>query len=1504
MPGDVPDVGDLGGVYSDPYTQQLLDLAQQQGGAVAETAGNLVHPNGSFLSMAKDKLGNAFHGLLDVLATPSETIAAGMSQFTQHPHSLSDAYTNHIAPSEVLFGKDAAASTAGKVGEFGIRFLADTLLDPLTYATMGEYSGLMGLSKLSSIPIKESTAAELGIKDLYQTSAGKEAIRHRTLSAEGQSRLQAISRKIEDTVRQDTLERGGWNVGSGKGAGFEVGGKITDPFLERFQSADNIRARVTKTLQPLIGKTVQEMLETFPSLEGASSIAGNALIKMVKDGALAAKPVEQMTAAERDAWTHAVNVSTKNAMDDQAARLVRHTIQARRSDIDAAAKETLSRILEKSSLRGHEVVDKFGKPIKDQFGNKMIRNMTQSIIDKGGFKMFGQSIVSGVRMRQIMNLVRPAEDSATRFSPKAAQFLHDLSTYRNYLNSLFSTNWTSEGRIPDTMLQIARQAKFKSESELSEFINHMERIGKKMAIPREEMQTAFAAAVMGKAPAEGGEGRLSALYALMHSKTGNQVMKDIANGVYGDGTKPEDVRRMWAAAKFVKDQLHQNLVMTRDAGMDIYEQKNYLPLLGNEPKQIASPYLRTKSTQAVNATKGQLNKWVNVDDPARVLFGTQEAAKDSEGNVHFLKQYNKAEERSRINDKIDKEVMRSNTRVADLKSEIEELWNKVNDRFKKSVLAPSESLMREAAGEDKFNYQALQKALEDTIPSVDRERLLADFGKKAGEEAGAVVSENKLKAEDITKLRSDLATGDQDLDNIVQQMLSKASEMVVSTGAAKKVTKAATTETEANYQKALKEMQKLVKQNGIDAKTKFIAEALGKDDSFKKVIANLADEWHQNPEGVQGFLKGISGRSQEIERTLSDLSETKHSLEQELNQKGLVKVADRWFYKDSAGEVYQRQRATAAEINKNYFDGKEMFSEEPFEPFFHSTENVLRTVNTKYLLKNIAEKFGVPESQAPSNYMKVSIASMSHKEGDLPDMLSKSGGAKEVESLMYHPSVAKNIVDIMRVMDKDPAEQTLLGMIDRLTNVFKVSVTAPFPAFHGRNAMSNVWQSMMDIGVKALSPAKHMMAIQLQKHSKQLENLMLDLNENPTPEKLAKYFELSDKVILKDKAGREWTVGELDRVIRDNVVAYHPSVLGMMDAGMTPGERMKELHDNLFSEVDKWGNAKRKLNPFKQTFIPYKVGRDFANYTESQPRILNFLANLENTGDVAFAAHQTKQFLYDHSNLTAFERNVLRRLIPFYAYTRKNTEGMIKAFIGKPGRVDWFRNAYVTLGDALAGGNLSNEERAQLPEWMRDSLDLVVKRNGSNVKLVTSMATPFEAPVDEIGNLFGSLNPIFKGPIEQITGFSFFEGKPLSQVTNAAAFKDAPEAVKHFIGFTERQYTDKQGNVHTLYIALNPRMMNIFNNLPLTSRTLSQLAVLQNPDIDTQNEVLANLLGIKPTTINLEDEEYQRQRELDEEIQQILSQAGVGYTKQDYTPPIGTKLPKPEPRPITDKTDI
>lgn len=1466
----------------DPQSQQMLDAALQHGGAVAQVASEATHPNGSFIQLAYQKLGQGFQGLMDTLAIPEDAVTALLSQGTNAPHSFQEVRQLRLSPSDVLFGKPntAGMGIAAKVGITSARFITDVLLDPLTYLTFGEgegLKGLFGLSKLTSIPVKPETARALGYdaKDLIEGTKGAETVEYHALSAKGMVAKQTTQAAIETQIQRDTLERFGYDPRIGKLSKAAPGLIDEAPAIEggaKFVQANNIWSRVQRRAVSLIGASSQDFAKVMSTTRGAENIAASSLHEWAGANGLLGKAVGDLTTEERDAWTAATQQATKKAMDDQAERLVKHTIGARKSEIEAAAKDSLSNLIEQNVSSDGVILDKLGRPVLDQFGNKMVRNLAQEYLDKGGIKFFGSALVTGAKLRAFKNMLLPSLDTIeAKFGYNTANALRGLVHTSNIVRSGFSTKWNEGGRIPDSAIALMEKAKNRSSSEATAVVSALPKLWDKLGITKAD-DKALSWMIAADMPPATGDARYETIYNLLHSPNGQQTAVDIANGKFGD-----DAAKIWQAATAIRDTNKRSLLAMHESGMAAFPQKNYISNMLNEPKNVIRPFTKFKTSEAVNASKAEINKWRNVEDPSKVLYGDEKSLQ--------LTRFNKAEEVSRVSSQLDREVLSNTQKREAISGEIEKAWGSIQDKMAQAILKPSSKLLRGISGGDNLNYEAIQRVIQDAVPQVDRNRIMKDYVSKAYEDGRRIITEARLSPEDITKLKEDLASGDLDLDHVATGMMAHASELAVKAGK-EGAEPAGGAGSKDAYQKALQKLMSTVMENGVEGKKRYIQEAMSKDQGFKDVISGLSEEWTKNPEGIQKTLESILGKNFDMESLMQDLEDTKTGLAQELASPGLKQVAGRWFYKDTQGATYERLRASAAAINQNMFDAKEMFTESALKQTLSEALNVIRTTNTKYLLDDIASKFGIGAKSAPSNYVKVGIADLSEKAPGLSEALAnnaqtgfaKAGG----EELYYHPTVANAINDMMKVMEKDPASSALLTSYDTLTNFWKASVTSIFPMFHGRNAVSNVFQNMMNIGFEAMNPVNHMLSSKLILHNHQLEGLAEQVALGTNPDAFKKMMDLSKQVILTDKSGYEWTAGELNRVIRDNVIAFNPSVLGNMDTQRSSKQMLTELEDHLYPDVNKYVMPVKKY--FSSKYTPFALGRSVGQNIESQARMVNFIANLRETGDVEHAAQMTKQALFDYQNLTPFEKNAVRRVIPFYTYTRKNVELMANTLLHQPGRIDSFRNAIQNIGDVFGGGNLSDQERAMLPSWMRDGLTVVLGRQGEKVSLLTSLQTPIEQPFQALSTLYGSMNPLIKLPIEQTTGYSFFYGKPLSQVTNADAYSSAavPQAIRDFIGYTQYSYIAKDGTTRTLNVALKPMNMNILQNLPLTPRILSILKNMQGADPAKAQFYMTNLFGVTPQEIDLQTEATARQKEIKASLENILSKAGIGYTYTNF----------------------
>ena len=372
--------------------------------------------------------------------------------------------------------------------------------------------------------------------------------------------------------------------------------------------------------------------------------------------------------------------------------------------------------------------------------------------------------------------------------------------------------------------------------------------------------------------------------------------------------------------------------------------------------------------------------------------------------------------------------------------------------------------------------------------------------------------------------------------------------------------------------------------------------------------------------------------------------------------------------------------------------------------------------------------------------------------------------------------------------------------------------------------------------------------------------------------------------MFTDNTGITWTYGELRQLMQRKGIAFDPNhITGQLD--VTTTGRIEKLFDSQDPFIKK---AWKEANLFSMDNRIFKTGRHVSQMVEEQARVTNFVANLRATGDPFLAAQRTKMFLFDYGNLTNFEKTFLKRIMPFYTFTRKNLELQVKTLLTTPGRIEAEITGIQNLGDILSGDKkLTEEERAALPEWARYGINVLRDRRNSTVSMYTTLKTPIEQIFAQFqpNTLLGSISPLVRVPLEQLSGYSLYNGKMLSDVTNAAAFKRAPESVKRFIGYTEIKGTYKDGTPFVWYESLRPERMNLLLNLPPTTRVFSSLKQMDAVDVSEQDKILQQLTGIKPFTFDLAKEQAKRDKELAAKLTKLLDNANVVATfSKTYIP--------------------
>src|SRR3990167_5575214 len=438
---------------------------------------------------------------------------------------------------------------------------------------------------------------------------------------------------------------------------------------------------------------------------------------------------------------------------------------------------------------------------------------------------------------------------------------------------------------------------------------------------------------------------------------------------------------------------------------------------------------------------------------------------------------------------------------------------------------------------------------------------------------------------------------------------------------------------------------------------------------------------------------------------------------------------------------------------------------------------------------------------------------------------------------------------------------------DAITSLFKRSVTGLFAPFHVRNFVSGQIQNFETLGIDALNHRNIAIGQKIAYLMGKNEKLPTDL------------IELGGKPMKFDDVMKPFQ----DRFSGDTF--YNAD----FDMALKSGDVLKSV-SGLFSK-------QRAIETLKtaglgQEAIPFKAGRAIGQYIEHQQKATAYVTALGQGKNIPEALQLAENAGFDYRALTKFESQIMRRIIPFYSFTRKNLEIQLRTLGENPQRI----NQIMKFFENVAGmGGLTDEERKALPDYLKDQLIISFGKNKLGQPIVAGgFGTPIEQPGqavfgkglgDSIRKIASSLNPLIKTPLEKAFGKDFFQDRPLKEIVDAKAYQILPDFMKDFISFREIEKKDKTGKSYKAYTA-DPEKLHILRNLP-TTRLFNYLYEIYRPEQETISgaKVLNLLTGVKPKPIDLETVEYFRDRDRQRELEELLIRAGIlKEFKKTYEP--------------------
>ena len=322
--------------------------------------------------------------------------------------------------------------------------------------------------------------------------------------------------------------------------------------------------------------------------------------------------------------------------------------------------------------------------------------------------------------------------------------------------------------------------------------------------------------------------------------------------------------------------------------------------------------------------------------------------------------------------------------------------------------------------------------------------------------------------------------------------------------------------------------------------------------------------------------------------------------------------------------------------------------------------------------------------------------------------------APELAGKYFHPEIVKHI-DSTRQKLVNPEEiNEAWKLFEATQNMWKSTATYWNVAFHTRNTISNVWQ-----------------------------NSIAGVN-NPLD------YAKASKIQFGLRKGVQSLAPDEQKIVKE----YREQ--GLSRVGHLSGDISQSIESEIMSTMD-------LLKKKKPAQVLNKIGGAAGDAIEGNAKLAHFIAKRKEGLSAFDAGESVKKYLFDYEDLTKVEKEVFKRAMPFYTFTRKNIpvqlETLIKNPVGQSKLIKAKNNVEILTGD--------DKTQHILPEWLKDSAPVYVGNKDGKVRYIklegflpVADLNKFSGGAQELLNM---VSPVIKVPTEQLANYNFFFGKKITK---------------------------------------------------------------------------------------------------------------------------------------------
>ena len=312
-------------------------------------------------------------------------------------------------------------------------------------------------------------------------------------------------------------------------------------------------------------------------------------------------------------------------------------------------------------------------------------------------------------------------------------------------------------------------------------------------------------------------------------------------------------------------------------------------------------------------------------------------------------------------------------------------------------------------------------------------------------------------------------------------------------------------------------------------------------------------------------------------------------------------------------------------------------------------------------------------------------------------------------------------------------QSSFLNFYDSMLYHWKINNTLTAPSFHVLNATSNAFQSFLAVGALALQPKRMRQAVEILK--------------NKDPRKIYKF------------GGKKYTGKELANIAKAS------GAVNESFASHDFGTKINTYFENnmratglqTFKNVKEIGASEgvpEALKPLSKAYNKVLAGSTvIGTNIETTQRMNLFLAALDEGYSIHEASDVVNKFLFDYGELSNFEKGVMKRILPFYTFMRKNFPLQIEQMLKAP---QIYRNYnYGVKEFEMSGDDYVPENKRN--EWRQDYIQIPNTGYGINMQFPHQQIERFF----DVDKMAGMLSPAIKAPVELINGEYVYTGFPI-----------------------------------------------------------------------------------------------------------------------------------------------